>query len=156
MIRSTVAALRLAALVTSLLVAPALAGDASDENPPAATDNAVPEEFRGMIGDWVLEQEDENLPRCPITLTDVPAPGGWAVTLPQDCPGPYPSADSMASWTVDPDDGSVLLLDSSQTVTLRLLEDEDGLFDTAPGTSPRFYLLAPYDDNGTGGESDGE
>jgi hypothetical protein len=158
MIRSTVAALRLAALVAGLLASPAFAADSSDENPPAdpSAESAVPEEFRGMVGDWVLEQEDEDLPQCPITLSDAPAPGGWAIVLPQDCPAPYPAAASMTSWTIDPNDGSVLLMDGSQTVTLRLLEDEDGLFDTAPGTNPRFYLLAPYDDNGTGGEPDSE
>ena len=38
---------------------------------------------------------------------------------------------------------------------MRLFEDEDGLYDTDPDKQPRFYLLSPYDENGTGGEADG-
>jgi hypothetical protein len=38
---------------------------------------------------------------------------------------------------------------------MRLFEDEDGLYDTDPNVQPRFYLLSPYDEDGTGGEDDG-
>jgi hypothetical protein len=39
---------------------------------------------------------------------------------------------------------------------MRLFEDEDGLFDTDPNVEPRFYLLAPYDEDGSGGEADSD
>ena len=40
-------------------------------------------------------------------------------------------------------------------VVMQLFEDEDGLYDTDPNVTPRFYLLSPYDEDGTGGEVDG-
>ena len=54
----------------------------------------------------------------------------------------------QASWFV-------YFLDAERKVVMRLFEDEDGLYDTDPNVTPRFYLMAPYDEDGTGGESDG-
>jgi len=108
-----------------------------------------------MVGDWVLQQEDENLPTCALTLTDQQSIGGWAVQIPDACPAPYPSADDLATWNIDPEDNSVIFLNAERKVTLRLFEDEDGLYDNAPDSPVRLYLLAPYDDNGDGGEADG-
>lgn len=44
----------------------------------------------------------------------------------------------------------MVILDAAGGETLRILEDEDGLFITA--TQPPLYLMMPYDAEGTGGE----
>jgi hypothetical protein len=121
-----------------------------------AAPSTVPEELQGMLGPWNLEQEDPSLPKCALNLTDTQITGGWAVEVPDPCPAPYPAATSLSAWNIDPNDGSVTLLDSAGNVTLRLFEDEDGLYDTSPDTTPRFYLLPPYDEDDSGGESDGD
>ncbi len=112
--------------------------------------SSVPDHLLGMVGDWRLEQEDQSLPTCALTFTEDAAPGGWALALPAVCPPPFPPASAMTAWTVDDTDGSVILLDAAGGETLRLLEDEDGLFITA--TAPHLYLMMPYDAEGTGGE----
>ncbi|MBN9305630.1 MAG: hypothetical protein BGO82_03955 [Devosia sp. 67-54] len=149
--RGALAAIALLALAAG----PAAAADSSSS---AASDeqSTVPEELQSMVGDFVLAQEDETLPTCPIRFTDQQAIGGWAVEMPAPCPAPYPSADQIAAWNVDESDGSVLLMDATRKVVMRLFEDEDGLFDTDPNVEPRFYLLAPYDEDGSGGEADSD
>lgn len=147
------AAIGLAALL--LAAWPALAQDSSSEAPASSEEpSTVPEELQGMVGSWLLAQEDESLPTCAVDFTDQQSIGGWAVEVPDPCPAPYPAADSIMTWNVDTTDGSVLLMDAERHVVLRLFEDEDGLFDTDPATEPRFYLLPPGDDEGTGGEND--
>lgn len=141
-------ALRVAIALATLGAAPAFAQDAS------IPQSSVPEELQAMVGDWMLEQEDESLPKCPLVFTDRQAAGGWAVEVPESCPAPFPPADQLAAWNVDDNDGSVILMNADRKVVMRLLEDEDGLFDTAPDTSPRFYLLMPYDEDNSGGEAD--
>jgi hypothetical protein len=123
--------------------------------PAFAQDSTVPEHLIGMVGDWRLEQEDQSLPICALTFTEDQGVGGWAIGLHEPCPPPFPAADRLVSWTVDESDGSVLILDAAQQVTLRLLEGEDGLFVTAPEQQPAFYLMLPYDEEGAGGEADG-
>jgi hypothetical protein len=118
--------------------------------------STVPEEFQGMVGPWSLEQEDPAAPQCALNLTDTQVEGGWAVEVPTPCEAPFPAATSLAAWNIDPADGSVLLLDTTGAVTLRLLEDEDGLYDTDPDKPPRLYLVPPYDEDDTGGESDAD
>ena len=151
----------IAAAALSLMLAawPAAAAEtASSSADPAASASAestVPEELQAMVGDFTLAQEDDTLPTCPIKLTDQQSIGGWAIELPETCPAPYPAADQLVSWNVDESDGSVLLMNAERKVVLRLFEDEDGLFDTDPSVTPRFYLFAPYDEDGSGGESDG-
>ena len=149
--RGALAAIALLALAAG----PAAAADSSSS---AASDeqSTVPEELQSMVGDFVLAQEDETLPTCPIRFTDQQAIGGWAVEMPAPCLAPYPSADQIAAWNVDESDGSVLLMDATRKVVMRLFEDEDGLFDTDPNVEPRFYLLAPYDEDGSGGEADSD
>ena len=117
--------------------------------------STVPEELQGMIGDFILEQEDQSAPKCPLTFTDQEAIGGWAIEVPETCPAPYPPADQFVAWNLDDSDGSVILLNAERKVIMRLFEDEDGLYDTDPNVEPRFYLLSPYDEDGTGGEDDG-
>jgi hypothetical protein len=156
MARQVAAALRIAAALLVFAAGPVLADDASSSlAAPAAGDNStVPDEFQNMVGDWSLAQQDDSLPKCPLTFTDQPSAGGWTVVIPDSCPAPYPAADQLAAWTIDPADNSVELLDAKGNVTLKLFEDEDGLYDTDPSTDPRFYLLAPYEQNGNGGEDD--
>lgn len=149
------ASLRLAAVALLLATAPASAQSSASDAGASSAESTVPEELQGLVGDFVLEQDDETLPKCPVTLTDQETIGGWAITVPEACPAPYPAADSLMAWNVDPNDGSVLFLDAERHVVLRLLEDEDGLYDTDPNVQPRFTLLAPYEDDGSGGESDG-
>lgn len=142
-------------LALLLGVAPALAQSSSvPEGTPPAPDSVVPEDLQPFVGDWLLEQEDESAPRCPIRLLDAEAIGGYAVELPEPCPAPYP-ADRIAAWNVD-ETNAVLLLDAERHVVIRLEEDEDGLYDTPEGSTPRFYLLSPYDEDGAGGEQDSE
>jgi hypothetical protein len=142
------------ALLT-LAAAPAAAADSSS-SAASEEQSSVPEELQTMVGDFVLAQEDDSLPTCPIRFTDRDAAGGWAVEMPETCPAPYPTADQIAAWNVDDADGSVVLLDADRKVVMRLFEDEDGLFDTDPNIEPRFYLLAPYDEDGSGGEADSD
>lgn len=149
------ASLRLAAVALLLATAPALAQSSASDAGASSAQSTVPEELQGLVGDFVLEQDDETLPKCPVTLTDQETIGGWAISVPEACPAPYPAADSLMAWNVDPNDGSVLFLDAERHIVLRLLEDEDGLYDTDPNVQPRFTLLAPYEDDGSGGESDG-
>jgi hypothetical protein len=149
------ASLRLATIALLLATAPASAQSSASDAGASSAQSTVPEELQGLLGDFVLEQDDETLPKCPVTLTDQETIGGWAITVPEACPAPYPAADSLMAWNVDPNDGSVLFLDAERHVVLRLLEDEDGLYDTDPNVQPRFTLLAPYEDDGSGGESDG-
>ncbi|MEO6014121.1 MAG: AprI/Inh family metalloprotease inhibitor [Devosia sp.] len=121
--------------------------------PVLAQDSTVPEHLQGMVGDWRLEQEDQTLPICALKFSDEEAIGGWAIEVPEVCPAPYPPSDSLVAWNVDDSDGSVIILDAERNVVLRLFEDEDGLYDTDPAVQPRFYLLYPYDDDGSGGEA---
>jgi hypothetical protein len=149
---------RLVAALVALAVLPAMPSLAQDSAIPAssAEQSTVPEELQTMVGDFILEQEDETLPKCPITFTADQAIGGWAVVFPETCPAPYPAADSIVAWNVDDSDGSITLLDAERHITLRLFEDEDGLFDTPPDSNPRFVLLAPYEQDGNGGEDDSD
>lgn len=130
------------ALLCLALAAPAAAQEMS----------SVPDHLIGMVGDWRLEQEDPALPGCGLLFTEDETPNGWAVSVPDPCPAPYPAADAMVVWNVD-DDGAVLLLDAAGHVTLRLFEGEDGLFQTGEGVVPAFYLVLPWDEDGTGGEA---
>lgn len=130
------------AAALALMTVPALAQDVSP----------VPEHLLGMVGDWRLEQEDQTLPVCGLVFNEDVAPGGWTVTVPEPCPAPFPPASAMSAWNVDGENGSVVLLDAAQNVTLRLFEGEDGLFVTGDDTTPAFYLMLPWDDDGTGGE----
>lgn len=136
------------ALLVATLAAPAFAQEVPE--------TTVPPELQGFIGDWTLEQEDMSLPRCAVTLTQDEAIGGWAIVVPEPCPAPFPAADALVAWNVDPDDNSITFLDAERHVTLRLLEDEDGLYDTDPAILPRFYLTTPYDAEGAGGEADAD
>ena len=151
----------IAAATLSLMLAawPALAEDASsstaDPLASSSAESTVPDELQSMVGDFTLAQEDDSLPTCPIRLTDQQSVGGWAIELPETCPAPYPPADQLVTWNVDESDGSVLLMNAERKVVMKLFEDEDGLFDTDPNVTPRFYLLAPYDEDGSGVESDG-
>ena len=157
------AGLRLAALALALSAAPAWAqssseapaSDASSADSSSSAESTVPDELQGMVGDFILAQEDQNLPTCPITFTDQQSIGGWAIQLPESCPAPYPT-DRMATWNVDTSDGTVIITDAERHVVMKLLEDEDGLYDTAPDVQPRFYLMPPYDAGGTGGENDSD
>ncbi|MEO8758956.1 MAG: AprI/Inh family metalloprotease inhibitor [Devosia sp.] len=152
MMRFVSGRVRLALVLVALTAAPVFAQDSSASSEPQST---VPPELQGMVGDFILEQEDESLPKCPLTLTDQETIGGWAVEVPETCPAPYPAADQFLAWNIDPNDGSVIFLNAERKVTMRLFEDEDGLYDTDPAVEPRFYLLSPYDEDGTGGEADG-
>ena len=148
-----------ATLILMLAAWPAAGEDmASSSADPAASsseESTVPEELQSMVGDFTLAQEDDTLPTCPIRLTDQQSIGGWQIELPEACPAPYPPADQLLSWNVDESDGSVLFMNGERKVIMKLFEDEDGLFDTDPNVTPRFYLLAPYDEDGAGGEADG-
>jgi hypothetical protein len=146
-----------AAAFLALMAWPAGAADSSSSAPDTSSEeqSTVPEDLQSFVGDFILEQEDESLPKCPITFTDQQSIGGWQIVLPEACPAPYPPADKLLSWNVDESDGSILLMDGERNVVMRLLEDEDGLYDTDPNVAPRFYLLQPYDEDGTGGEDDG-
>ncbi|HZY51340.1 MAG TPA: AprI/Inh family metalloprotease inhibitor [Devosia sp.] len=146
-----VSTIRLALVLGLLAAMPALAQDSSS----SSEESTVPPELQGLVGDFILEQEDESLPKCPISFTDQQSIGGWQVVLPEACPAPYPPAESLMSWNVNADDGSILLMDGERHVVMQLFEDEDGLYDTDPNVTPRFYLLSPYDEDGTGGEVDG-
>ena len=148
---------RVAMAALALTAMPVLAQDSSlaPDASISSEQSTVPEELQGMVGDFILEQEDESLPKCPLTLTDQEAIGGWAVEVPEACPAPYPPADQFVAWNIDDTDGSVIFLNAERKVTMRLFEDEDGLYDTDPNVEPRFYLLSPYDEDGTGGEDDG-
>ena len=155
--RGALATLMLAALAAS----PATAANmvASSSAPPAdsssSAESTVPDDLAGLVGDFVLGQEDDTLPTCAITLTDQEAIGGWAITVPAACPAPYPAADELTAWNVDSSDGSVIFLNAERKVVMRLFEDEDGLYDTDPDKQPHFYLLSPIEQDGTGGEADG-
>jgi hypothetical protein len=132
-----------------------MASSSADPAASSSAESSVPDELQSMVGDFTLAQEDDTLPTCPIRLTDQQAIGGWAIELPAACPAPYPPADQLVAWNVDESDGSVLLMNAQRQVVMKLFEDEDGLFDTDPNVTPRFYLLAPYDEDGAGGEADG-
>jgi hypothetical protein len=131
------------------------ASSSVDPAAPSSEQSTVPEELQSLVGDFTLAQEDESLPTCPIRLTDRQSVGGWQIEMPETCPAPYPSADQLVSWNVDDSDGSILLMNGDRKVVMKLFEDEDGLYDTDPAVTPRFYLLAPYDEDGAGGEADG-
>jgi hypothetical protein len=118
----------------------------------AQDDSTVPEQLLGMVGDWRLEQEDPALPACALTFTEDQSIGGWQIILPEPCPAPFPPADSFVAWNVDTETGDVLVTDGLRHEILRLTENEDGLFVTAPGTTPVFYLVFPYDADNMGGE----
>jgi hypothetical protein len=142
-------------LLVAFAALPALAqDDSSSLEIPLPPYSTVPPELQGVLGDWLLEQDDPNLPTCPIALTDTVAPCGWAVAVTAECPPPYPAPAALSVWNVDLSDGSVRLMDADGHTTLRLLEDEDGLYDTGPDAQPHFYLLPPSDQNGAAGEAD--
>ena len=132
----------LSVLAGLALAAPALA---------QVEDTTVPENLLSMLGDWRLEQEDPAQPACALDFTDTQTSGGWAVHVPEPCPAPYPPAGAMVSWTVG-EDGSVHILDAGDNVLMRFLEGEDGVLMTGPGVVPAFYLMIPWDADGTGGE----
>ena len=134
-------ALRLASLGAVLFATPIL-----------AQESTVPDHLIGMVGDWRLEQEDQSLPICALKFTEDQLVGGWAIELPAPCPAPFPLAASFAAWNVDEENGTVLILDADRKIVLSLLEGEDGLFATPEGQLPAFYLMLPYDEEGTGGE----
>lgn len=145
---------RLAVALAVVMLAGPVAAQSSSE-PASASEEPqalVPEDIQGFVGDWLLEQEDQSAATCAITFTDQEAIGGWAVEVPQPCPAPFPTEGVMA-WNVD-DSGNIILLDAVRHVVLRLMEDEDGLYDTDPSVEPRFYLVYPYDEDGAGGEAD--
>ena len=119
----------------------------------AQDESTVPEQLLGMVGNWRLEQEDQSLPFCPLVFTEDQAVGGWQIHLPEPCPSPFPSADAFPAWNVDTSDGAVLITDGQHHLVLRLIEGEDGLFQTEPGVLPAFYLMLPYDEDGMGGEA---
>jgi hypothetical protein len=123
--------------------------------PAAAQESTVPEHLIGMVGNWRLEQEDQSLPVCALIFTEEQSIGGWAIELPAPCPAPFPPAGAFVAWNVDETDGSVLILNAERQVTLRLFEDEDGLYVTGPNEQPAFYLMLPFDEDGSGGEADG-
>jgi hypothetical protein len=146
---------RLLPLLGLIVLSPAsLAQDAPETTLPDSMliESTVPEQLIGMVGDWRLEQEDQSLPPCIVNFTEDQVPGGWAVTVPEPCPAPYPAAASLAIWSVDEADGAVVILDASGAQVLRLVEGEDGLFHTMEGVVPAFYLVLPWDEDGTGGE----
>lgn len=130
------------ALALAALAAPAVAQDIS----------TVPEPLLGMVGDWRLEQEDQTLPICALTFTEDQADAGWLIEHHEPCPTPFPPANALYAWNVDPDDGSVLISDTLGAEVMRLIEGEDGLYLTEPGIVPAFYLMLPYDEDGMGGE----
>ena len=136
----------------------ALPADAQSSSAPPADASALslPDEVQSYAGDWVLQQEDANAPTCALTFTDQAVTGGWAVTVPDACPSPFPDAASLAVWNIDSEDGSILVMDAAQKVTLRLLSDPDGYYATAEDAPPRFYLVAPYEQDGEGGEEDAD
>ena len=119
----------------------------------AQEESTVPDELLGMVGDWRLEQEDQNLPACALTFTEDQSIGGWQIHLPEPCPPPFPPADAFVAWNVDTTTGAVLITDGIRNVVLRLVEGEDGLYMTEPGILPAFYLMLPYDEDGMGGEA---
>ncbi|HWA19997.1 MAG TPA: AprI/Inh family metalloprotease inhibitor [Devosia sp.] len=114
----------------ALLSAPAFAQD-------------FPEELYGMLGDWVIAQDDAEAPGCAVHLLESGAIGGYAIELPDPCPAPFPPADSLAAWNIDSSDGSVILLDAERHVVLRFFEEEDGLFATDPAATPPMLYLLP-------------
>ena len=147
-------------LFAALAGAPAVAANMPASSSAPASDSSsaestVPDDLQGLVGDFVLGQEDDTLPTCAVTLTDQEAIGGWAIQMPEACPEPYPAADQLTAWNVDSSDGSVIFLDAERKVVMRLFEDEDGLYDTDPDKQPHFYLLSPVEQDGTGGEADG-
>ena len=144
-----------ALLAAGLHDAPVLAQDPSAVASEASAPS-LPDEVQSFAGDWVLQQEDANAPTCALTFTDQAVAGGWAVTVPDSCPSPFPAATALAVWNIDSDDGSILIMDSAQHPTLRLLSDPDGYYATDEDSTPRFYLVAPYEQNGEGGEQDAD
>ena len=153
--RHTIAGIAGAGLLAVLLATAAPAQDSSASIPDASA-SSLPDEVQSYAGDWVLQQEDANAPTCALTFTDQTAPGGWAVIIPDPCPSPFPAASALAVWNIDSDDGSIVIMDTAQHVTLRLLSDPDGYYATDEDSTPRFYLVAPYEQNGEGGEQDAD
>lgn len=153
--RHTIAGIAGAGLLAVLLATAAPAQDSSASIPDASA-SSLPDEVQSYAGDWVLQQEDANAPTCALTFSDQTAPGGWAVTIPDPCPSPFPAASALAVWNIDSDDGSIVIMDTAQHVTLRLLSDPDGYYATDEDSTPRFYLVAPYEQNGEGGEQDAD
>jgi len=144
-----------AGMVIALSPIPAMAQSSSAAMPELSASN-LPDEVQSYAGDWVLQQEDANAPSCALTFTDQAAPGGWAVTVPDACPSPFPAASALAVWNIDSDDGSIVIMDAAQHVTLRLLSNPDGYYATDEDAPPRFYLVAPYEQDGEGGEQDAD
>lgn len=142
--KSVRASLRAAVLALALLASPVLAQEEI---------STVPENLLSMVGEWRLEQEDQSLPTCSLIFTeDQLADGSWIVEVPTTCRAPFPPVSAMAAWDVDEIDSSVLIMSVEGVVTMRLIEGEDGLFVTAPDIAPAFYLMMPWDEDGTGGE----
>ena len=145
------------AIIAALATGPAVAQDTpASEDIPTIPASTVPDDLQPFVGDWSLAQEDENQPTCPVTFTDQETIGGWAVNVPEPCLAPYPSVDDLFAWNIDPSDGSIILINAERHVVVRLFEDADGLYDTAADIAPRLYLLAPYDEEGAGGEADSD
>jgi hypothetical protein len=142
---------RLAAAILLFAINPALA-QLSD--PSAST--ALPEDLQSYAGDWELQQEDANAPTCAMSFTDQQVAGGWAISLPDACPAPFPPASALAVWAVDESDGSIIVMDASQKATMRLLADPEGFYATDEDSQPRFYLVTPQESDGPGGEQDAD
>ena len=116
-----VSTIRLALVLGLLAAMPAVGQDSSS----SSEESTVPPELQGLVGDFILEQEDESLPKCPITFTDQQSIGGWQVVLPEACPAPYPPAESLMSWNVNADDGWTLTTADfkSRPASLRSIND---------------------------------
>ena len=145
--------LRLAAALVLLGAGPAAAQSSAQSSSAAPS---LPEDLQSYAGDWELQQEDANAATCAVTFTDQQVPGGWAITVPNPCPAPFPAASALTVWSVDETDGSIIVLDASQKVTMRLLADPEGFYATDEDTTPRFYLVTPQETDGAGGEQDAD
>jgi Protease inhibitor Inh len=147
-----VGVLLFAAALVSLASGPALA-QSSD---PSASSTNLPDDLQSFAGDWELQQEDASAPTCAVSFTDQQVAGGWAITVPDACPAPYPAASALAVWAVDESDGSIIVMDANQKITMRLLADPEGFYATDEDSTPRFYLVTPQETDAAGGEQDAD
>jgi hypothetical protein len=132
------------------------AGPAMAQSSATSASTALPEDLQSFAGEWELQQEDASAPTCAVNFTDQQVPGGWAIGVPDACPAPFPAASALAIWSVDDADGSIVILDADQRVTMRLLADPEGFYATSEDTPPRFYLVTPAQSDGAGGEQDAD
>ncbi len=149
---------RFAAVAVALLALAAphsvAAQDSSALDSASADESDQGDPLDAIVGDWNLEQEDPELPICPVTLTADPAPGGYKVTVNATCGEPFPPVEQLTTWSLD-DDGDILLMGSDQKVTFKMIETDDGVYATNPD-GPGFYLIAPYQEDQSGGEDDAD